>query len=107
MPSNTVQYNAIREAKDSIESSAGQIRNVVATMNEEIAQAMGAGGAKALSGAAGEALQKAWNDFSNQSFPDIEQKLADIFDRQLPEWYNSFQNAEAEIESTANEFKPQ
>ena len=104
MASNTVQYDALMTARDEIEASAGQIKNVVATMNDEIQQAMGSGGAKALSGAAGVALQNAWNDFSNVSFPDIEGKLRKIFDEDLPVWYNSFKSAEEKIESNAGNF---
>lgn len=100
MASNTVQYEALLSARSEIEASAAQIKNVATTMGDEIEQAMGAGGATALNGAAGLALKRAWEDFSNYSFPDIEDKLKYIFDTELPTWYTEFKRAEEEIESS-------
>lgn len=97
MSDNIVAYNTIEQAKTIIERSTTEINNTFKNMSNNIAEDYAASGGAALSGEAGAAIARAWDNFAGEVVPPMQDNLENLTKVKLSEWGRKFGVTEQQI----------
>ncbi len=97
MGDNIVAYQTINEVKTIIERSTEEINKTFKSMSDNIAEEYASSGGGALSGSAGAAIARAWENLAAEAVPPMRVELEKLTKEKLAEWAIRFGITEQDI----------